>query len=61
MSGQAGQQKRDDGPKRLSDAQKSALNFITRYLSAKDAEYLKTGKYTVEYLKYDWSLNEQEK
>jgi hypothetical protein len=40
-------------------AQKAVLNVVADYLSAEDAEYLKTGKYRVEYLDYDWSLNEQ--
>jgi len=42
-----------------SDAEKAVLHFISGYLSAEDAEYLKTGKFKVEYLDYDWSLNEQ--
>jgi hypothetical protein len=42
-----------------SDAERAVLHFISGYLPAKDAGYLKTGKYTVKYLGYDWTLNEQ--
>ncbi len=40
------------------EAQRSVLNFVSKYLSAGDAEYLRTGKYKVLYLDYDWTLNE---
>ncbi|MCI0419208.1 MAG: DUF547 domain-containing protein, partial [Acidobacteria bacterium] len=40
-------------------AERAVLNFISRYLDASDREYLATAKYNVEYLGYDWSLNEQ--
>ncbi len=43
-----------------SDAEKAILHFISGYLPAEDAEYLKTGKYKVKYLDYDWLLNELE-
>ncbi|MFP3937866.1 MAG: DUF547 domain-containing protein, partial [Phycisphaerae bacterium] len=43
-----------------NDAEKAVLNFIAGYLGEEDAEYLRTGDYTVEYLDYDWSLNEQD-
>lgn len=39
----------------------AVLNFITEYCDQSTAEYLKTGKFKVEYLKYDWSLNELKK
>lgn len=42
-----------------SDSEKAVLHFISGYLPAQDAEYLKTGKYEVAYLDYDWSLNER--
>ena len=42
-----------------SDAEKAVLHFISNDLPAAEAEYLKTGNYKVEYLDYDWSLNEQ--
>ena len=39
--------------------EQAVLNFVSRYLSANDAEYLRGGKYKIKYLDYDWSLNEQ--
>jgi Protein of unknown function, DUF547 len=43
------------------DRQESAvLNFIASYLPGADKKYVLGGKYDVEYLKYDWSLNEQQ-
>jgi hypothetical protein len=42
-----------------SDAEKAVLHFASGYLPAQDAEYLRTGRYAVAYLDYDWSLNEQ--
>ncbi|NEO27065.1 MAG: DUF547 domain-containing protein [Kamptonema sp. SIO4C4] len=41
--------------------QKAALNFISQYVSADDAEYLRNGSYKVRYLDYDWGLNGQNK
>ncbi len=38
----------------------AVLNFVSRYLPDADAAYLREGRYGIEYLKYDWSLNEQE-
>jgi len=35
------------------------LNFAARHVTPADAEYLKTQRYTVAYLDYDWSLNEE--
>lgn len=37
----------------------AVLNFISQYVSEKDAAYLAGGTYTVKYEDYDWSLNEQ--
>ncbi len=42
-----------------SDAESAVLNFIASYMAAGDAEYLRTGRYEVQYADYDWSLNEQ--
>lgn len=39
--------------------QRATLNFISRYLSPSDQDYLAQGKYKVNYLNYDWSLNRQ--
>ena len=41
------------------DKQKAVLNFISNYVSSEDQSYLKAGKYKVDYLGYDWSLNRQ--
>ncbi len=40
-------------------AEQASLSFIAGYLSEEQAEYLRTGNYRIEYLDYDWSLNEQ--
>jgi hypothetical protein len=42
-----------------SGAERAVLHFISGYLPAAEAEYLKTGTYEVSYLGYDWSLNER--
>lgn len=39
--------------------ERAVLNFISRYVDDKMAEYLASGEYEIEYLEYDWSLNEQ--
>ena len=40
---------------------RAALNCIKNYISADSAEYLLRKKYVVEYIKYDWILNDQNK
>ncbi len=42
-----------------TDAERPVLKFISSYLPERDAQYLREGKYELEYLDYDWSLNEQ--
>ena len=42
-----------------SESRRAMLNFIADYLSSEDAEFLRKGTYRLEYLDYDWSLNEQ--
>jgi hypothetical protein len=37
---------------------RAVFNFLTKYLSSQDVDYLETGNYTVEYMRYDWTLNE---
>ncbi len=37
---------------------RATLNFVSGYLDSDDRAYLETGDYKVEYLDYDWSLNE---
>jgi hypothetical protein len=39
--------------------QKGPLAFLSRYLTDTDAALLKHEKYRVEYLEYDWSLNDK--
>ena len=41
------------------DAERAVLNYISGHLKASDAEYLRSGDYDIEYLDYDWTLNEQ--
>jgi hypothetical protein len=41
------------------DEERAVLNFITRYLDENDARYLRHGEFDIEWLDYDWSLNEQ--
>jgi len=37
---------------------RAVLNFLTKYISPQEINYLETGNYTVEYMRYDWTLNE---
>ena len=43
----------------LSEKERASLNFISTYLSLPQQKYLAKGNYTIKYLDYDWSLNEQ--
>jgi len=38
--------------------ERAVLSFIASHLEGADREYLESGRYEVEYLDYDWSLNE---
>ena len=42
-----------------SEAERSVLNFLSKHLPAADGEYLRTGKYKIVYLDYNWTLNAQ--
>lgn len=42
-----------------SDSERAVLNFVSRYVSDADREFLLSGAYKIEYLEYDWTLNEQ--
>jgi len=42
-----------------SDSERAVLNFAAAYLDEDDAWYLQNENYEIEYLDYDWSLNEQ--
>ncbi len=49
----------DEGFGDRGDVERAVLNAITPHVSDADASYLRTATYTVDYLDYDWSLNEQ--
>jgi len=38
----------------------AVLNFIAGYIQEPNREYILTGDFKIKYLKYDWSLNEQQ-
>ncbi len=38
---------------------RTALNFISNYVSRVDCDFLERKAYSIEYTKYDWTLNEQ--
>jgi len=37
---------------------RAVLNFVAQHVQRPDSAYLRTGRYDVSYLDYDWSLNE---
>lgn len=39
-------------------AVRAVLNFITNYIPQQDVNFLETENYTIEYIEYDWTLNE---
>jgi hypothetical protein len=41
------------------DKERAVLNFLSQYLSTEDRKYLEAGNYKIDYLDYDWSLNNQ--
>jgi peroxiredoxin len=43
----------------FNKTEQAVLNFSSRYLSEEDQAYLRAGNYSIKYLDYDWSLNEQ--
>jgi hypothetical protein len=42
-----------------SPVSRAVLNFLTQYIPQHEAAYLKTGTYTVNYLNYNWEINDQ--
>jgi hypothetical protein len=42
-----------------SATERAILNFVSRYVEDADRDFLLHGSYKIEYLDYDWSLNEQ--
>jgi hypothetical protein len=45
---------------RHNKEESAVLNFIASYLDKVQKEYVLAGNYKIKYLKYDWSLNEQQ-
>jgi hypothetical protein len=45
--------------KQQEPAVRAILNFLTKYVTPQDVDYLETGNYTVEFLRYDWTLNDR--
>lgn len=41
------------------ETERAVLSFISQFLDENDRAYLVEGRYDIEYLDYDWSLNEQ--
>jgi hypothetical protein len=47
--------------KKFKDQQTEAravLNFISKYIPEQDVSFLEVGNYSVEYIKYDWTVND---
>jgi hypothetical protein len=42
-----------------SAKERAVLNFISNYVSPEDKAYLEQGNYKLNYLNYDWALNQQ--
>jgi hypothetical protein len=43
---------------KFNDKEGAVLNFVSQYLNESDRQYLQQGDYPIDYLDYDWSLNE---
>lgn len=43
----------------FGETERAVLSFASRYVSEREKDYLEAGEYSIEYLDYDWSLNEQ--
>ncbi len=39
-------------------ATRAILNFICNYVSPQDVSFLEVGSYTIEYMRYDWTIND---
>jgi len=37
---------------------RAVLNFISNYVSKQDVSFLEAGNYTIEYMTYDWTIND---
>ena len=40
-------------------AERSVLHFAGKYVTDKEGKFLQSGRYGIEYVDYDWTLNEQ--
>jgi len=49
----------DSGFGKFGDTERAVLNFASQYVSAEARSYLASGDYSIEYLEYDWSLNQE--
>jgi len=47
--------------KNREPATRAVLNFLTNYLSREDVEFLEVENYSLEYLNFDWRLNDTAK
>ena len=54
-----GRHEPSEGFEGKSEKVRSVLSFVSGYLDDQAAAYLRRGNYDVEYIDYDWSLNEQ--
>jgi len=44
---------------RFGETERAVLNFVNRHLDPKSRDYLEKGEFSIEYLPYDWTLNEK--
>jgi len=44
--------------KKQEPSTRAVLNFITNYISEEDKSFLEVGNYTVQYIRYDWTIND---
>lgn len=45
--------------KKFGGSERAVLNFVSKYLGPEEKQYLQDGTFSIEYLPYDWTLNEQ--
>jgi hypothetical protein len=43
----------------FAETERAVLHFVSGYVNPEQREYLEKGEFSIEYLPYDWSLNEQ--
>ncbi len=49
----------DEGFAGANEAERAVMHFLSGYVGDEDRAFLEAGNYAIEYLPYDWSLNEQ--